>query len=161
MAEFYFLQNYGRILPVYYLSFLKDFFGRCLLLGQLLNLFYNVLFLALCPLLWSCCSCCCGLPPIAAPLLIAAAAVGCLAAPSAGAALAAPLQGLPLAAPLLLLQILGRKMVRSTVLPSPRLELVTAQLALASQQLSLLGRACLTRPSQDSLTASLSTLCGC
>ena len=51
------------------------------------------------PLLWSCCSCCCGLPiyiicTVAAPLLLcccycyippiaAAAAVGCLAAPSA------------------------------------------------------------------------------
>ena len=64
------------------------------------------------------------------------------------AALAAPLQGLPLAA-LLLLQILGRTIVCSSLLPLPWLELENAPLALARQQLSLLGRTCLTRPSQD------------
>ena len=49
-------------------------------------IFYNVLYVSLCPLLRSCCCCrcCCRLPFfVAAPLLIAAAAVGCLAAPSA------------------------------------------------------------------------------
>ena len=36
------------------------------------------------------------------------------------------------------------------------LELMTAPLALANQQLSLLGRTCSTRPTQDSIAASLS-----
>ena len=57
---------------------------------------------------------------------------------------------------LLLLLILGRTIVCNAVLPSLRLELVTAPLALANQQLSLQGRTCLTRPSQDSKAASLS-----
>ena len=58
-----------------------------------------------------------------------------------GAALAAPLQGQPLAAPLqlllLLLQIQGRTIVCSNVLPLPGLglELATSPLALAIQQL--------------------------
>ena len=83
------------------------------------------MYVALCPLLLL-------LLLQAAPLLLisAAAAVGChAAAPSAAAALAAPLQGLPLAAPrllLLLLQIMGRTIVCSGVLPSPGLELMTA-----------------------------------
>ena len=71
-------------------------------------------------------------------------------------ALAAPLLGLPLVAPLLLRRILGRTIVCSTVLPSPGLELTTAPSALANQQLSLFHRTCLTRPSQDSVSASLS-----
>ncbi len=57
---------------------------------------------------------------------------------------------------LLLLQDLGRTIVCSAVLPSPGLELTTTPLALANQQLSLLGRTCFTRPSQDSVAASLS-----
>ena len=57
---------------------------------------------------------------------------------------------------LLLLQDLGRTIVCSAALPSPGLELTTAPLALANQQLSLLGRTCYTRPSQDSIAASLS-----
>ena len=72
------------------------------------------------------------------------------------AALAAPLQGLLLAAPLLLLlllllllQILGRTIVCSAVLPLPRLNLATAPLALVNQQLSLLGKTFLIRSSQD------------
>ena len=74
------------------------------------------------------------------------------------AALAVPLLGLPLAAPLLLLlRILGRTIVCSTVLlPSPGLEFTTTPLELANQQLSLLARNCSTRPSQDSVAASLS-----
>ena len=56
---------------------------------------------------------------------------------------------------LLLLQDLGRTIVCSAVLPSPGLELTTTPLALANQQLSLLGRTCFTRPSQDSVAASL------
>ena len=52
---------------------------------------------------------------------------------------------------LLLLQDLGRTIVCSAVLPSPGLELTTTPLALANQQLSLLGRTCFTRPSQDSV----------
>ena len=55
-----------------------------------------------------------------------------------------------------LLRMLGRTIVCSAVLPSPGLELSTALLALANQQLSLLGRTCLTRPCQDSMAASLS-----
>ena len=61
--------------------------------------------------------------PTAIAVLTAAASVGCLAA------LAALLQGLPQAMPLLqqllLLQILGRTIVCSAVLPSPGLELMT------------------------------------
>ena len=41
-------------------------------------------------------------------------------------------------------------------LPLPRLELETTPLALANQQLSLLGKTWLTRPGQDSVAASLS-----
>ena len=43
---------------------------------------------------------------------------------------------------MLLLLILGRTIVCTAVLPSPGLKLATAPLALANQQLSLLGRAC-------------------
>ena len=58
---------------------------------------------------------------------------------------------------LLLLQNLGRTIVCSTVPPSPGLKLATTPLALANQQLSLLGcSTCLTRPGQDSVAASLS-----
>ena len=46
---------------------------------------------------------------------------------------------------LLMMMIKGRTIVCSTVLPLP--ELATTPLALANQQLSLLGRTCLTRPS--------------
>ena len=59
-------------------------------------------------------------------------------------------------AALLMLLILGRAVVCSTVLSSLGIELATATLALANQQLSLLGRPCLTRPIQDSVAASLS-----
>ena len=55
------------------------------------------------------------------------------------AALAAPLQGLPQAAPLQL-QILGRTIVCSAILPLTGLEHFTTPLALTNQQLSLLGR---------------------
>ena len=57
---------------------------------------------------------------------------------------------------LLLILILGRTLpeVCSAILPSPGLEVTTAP--LANQQLSLLDRTCLTRPSQDSVAASLS-----
>ena len=48
----------------------------------------------------------------------------------------------PLLLLLLLLRILGWTIVCSATLPSPGLELATAQLALANQQLSLLGRTC-------------------
>ena len=54
---------------------------------------------------------------------------------------------------LLLLLDLGRTIVCSAVLPLPGLELTTTPLALANQQLSLLGRTCFTRPSQDSVAA--------
>ena len=46
----------------------------------------------------------------------------------------------PLLLLLLLLQILGRTIVCRAVLPLAGLELATAPLALANQQLSLLGR---------------------
>ena len=55
-----------------------------------------------------------------------------------------------------MLWILGRTIVCSAVLPSPGLELMTTPLALANQQLSLIGRTCLMRPGQDSVAASLS-----
>ena len=55
-----------------------------------------------------------------------------------------------------MLQNLGRTIVCSAVLPSPQLELTTTPLALANQQLSLLGKTCLTRPCQDRVEASLS-----
>ena len=84
----------------------KEFFyillGRCPLLGQLFWFIYTVLYVVLYLQLWSCCSCCCGcllkscsmLPCLLLLLLlpmllllpltaVAAAAVGCLAAPSA------------------------------------------------------------------------------
>ena len=51
---------------------------------------------------------------------------------------------------------LGRTIVCIAVLPSPGHELTTALFALASQQLSLLGRTCFTRPTEDSVAASLS-----
>ena len=100
--------------------------------------------------------------PLLLPLIAvtAAAAVGCLAAPSAAGCItvAAPLRGLPLATPLLLLLLLlqnhGRTIVCSAFLPSPGLKLVITPLALANQQLYLLGRTCLTRPSQDSMAES-------
>ena len=45
--------------------------------------------------------------------------------------------------------------VCSAVLPSPGLKRTSAPLVLSSQQLSLLGRTCLTRPGQNSVAASL------
>ena len=60
---------------------------------------------------------------------------------------------------LLLLGILGRTIVCNAVLPSPGLELGTsAPLALANQQLSLLGRACFNQaqPGQRGITLELS-----
>ena len=80
----------------------------------------------------------------AALLLIAAAVVGPQAAYfycGLRCTIAAPL---PRAALLLLLrmQSLGRKIVCSAVLPSPRLELTTTPLIPAIQQLCLLGRTC-------------------
>ena len=132
-----------------------------------------------CPSVRCCCSCCCcGLPPfcscsaaycccsatIAAIATIAAAAVGSQAAPfSCGLHQLLCCQGLLLADPILLqllllmlILMLGRTIVCVTVLPSPRLELTTTPLALANQQLSVLGRTCFTRPTQDRVAASLS-----
>ena len=70
------------------------------------------------------------LSTVAATLLIAADAPS-----AAGCTKCSALQGLPLAAPLLLqllLQIQDRAIEYSAVLPSPRLELATAPLALAN-----------------------------
>ena len=111
----------------YYLYFC----GRCPLLG-LLFIFVTMYYMwPFCLLLRSCC-CCCGLHLFVAALLLIAAA-----APSAaGCTIAAPLQWLRLAdSLLLLLQILGRKKVCSA---GSGLELATAPLALADQQLTLL-----------------------
>ena len=49
-----------------------------------------------------------------------------------------------------------RTIVYSAILPLLGLELATATMALANQQLSLLGSTCLTRPGLDSMAASLS-----
>ena len=110
-----------------------------------------------------CCCCCCRLPNNCSCCFIAAAAL-LLIAVSCQAALTALLPG---CSQLLcccncccccLLRMLGRTIVCRVVLPLPRLELATAPLALINQQLSLLGRTCLTRPRQDNVAASLSFL---
>ena len=60
---------------------------------------------------------------------------------------------------LLLLQlILGRTIVCTAVLPLPGLKLATAPLALANQQLSLLGRACFNQ-AQPGQRGSILELC--
>ena len=112
---------------------------------------------------WCCCCCCrlplklfrCYLHIVTSAAAAAAVQVTKLLLLLLRASLAAPLQGLLQAALLLLLLLLllhastailllmlriqGRSIVCSAILPSPRLELSTAPLALANQQLSLLG----------------------
>ena len=139
----YFLKGLVGICICYFFSL---FYGHCPLLGWLFNLFYNVLhkcgslsaavellFLLLlllaapfcsCSAAYCCCCCCSGLP-------------SCSFCYRLHSALPAPLQGLPLAAPLML-QILGRTIVCSTVLTLTWARTCDLTIGTSHQQQSLL-----------------------
>ena len=141
-------EDSGRTLLLCHLHFFIIFLGVLAFIGITI-LIYNVL-----QYMWPFVRCCCCRLPlfVAAPLLLiaAAAAYYCqAAAPSASSCSScSPARAAP-SCSALLLQILGRTIVCSTVLK-------TTPLALANQRLSLLGRTCLTRAGQDSVAASLS-----
>ena len=124
-----------------------------------------VLYVALCLLLWSCCSGCCRLSRcllllLLLPLLLAAAPFCCCWCCCSGlpscsfccwllyssyfTARAAPSRSAAAAD-------LEQDNICITVLPSPGLKLATTPLTLAKQQLPLLSRTCLSRPGQDSV----------
>ena len=141
-------EDSGQTLLLCHLHFFIIFLGVLAFIGITI-LIYNVL-----QYMWPFVRCCCCRLPlfVAAPLLLiaAAAAYYCqAAAPSASSCSScSPARAAP-SCSALLLQILGRTIVCSTVLK-------TTPLALANQRLSLLGRTCLTRAGQDSVAASLS-----